>query len=198
MEDYFNREGNEMKSTEFLQSAMDVQKERGKQYDKPSGERSMAATVSAFNCITGYTLEEADGWMFMGLLKLVRQAQNPEKYHHDSALDASLYAEAASEQCGQVEDGRMTGGPIPPSSTYIVGEQPSDFLAPSAWKEAPKWANYLAMDRCGKWHWYEMEPYKNHSESWFNQPPCDGQWARALNIDSLQDDWTKTLYRRHQ
>lgn len=96
-----------MKSTEFLQAAIEVQAERGKQYDKPSGERSMAATVSAFNCITGSMLEESDGWMFLGLLKLVRQAQNPEKYHHDSALDfvayASLYAEAASEQCGQLE-----------------------------------------------------------------------------------------------
>ena len=96
-----------MKSTEFLQAAIDVQAERGKQYDKPSGERSMAATVSAFNCITGSMLEESDGWMFLGLLKLVRQSQNPEQYHHDSALDfvayASLYAEAASEQCGQVE-----------------------------------------------------------------------------------------------
>lgn len=96
-----------MKSTEFLQAAIDVQAERGKQYDKPSGERSMAATVSAFNCITGSMLEESDGWMFLGLLKLVRQSQNPEKYHHDSALDfvayASLYAEAASEQCGQLK-----------------------------------------------------------------------------------------------
>lgn len=96
-----------MKSTEFLQAAIDVQAERGKQYDKPNGERSMAATVSAFNCITGNMLEESDGWMFLGLLKLVRQSQNPEQYHHDSALDfvayASLYAESASEQCGQVE-----------------------------------------------------------------------------------------------
>jgi len=96
-----------MKSTDFLQSAIDVQAERGKQYDKPSGERSMGATISAFNCITGYTLEESDGWMLLSLLKLARQSQNPEQYHHDSALDfvayASLYAEAASEQCGQKE-----------------------------------------------------------------------------------------------
>lgn len=96
-----------MKSKEFLQAAIDVQKERGAQYDKPSGERSMGATVSAFNCITGNNLKEQDGWMLLGLLKLVRQSQNPEKYHHDSALDfvayASLYAEAASEQCKQVE-----------------------------------------------------------------------------------------------
>lgn len=130
-----------MKSTEFLQSAMDVQKERGEQYDKPSGERSMAATVSAFNCITGYTLEEADGWMFMGLLKLVRQAQNPEKYHHDSALDfvayASLYAEAASEQCGQ------------------LGESLVD--CPFDWKAAPSWVMWIATDIEGA-HYYEYEP----------------------------------------
>lgn len=130
-----------MKSTEFLQSAMDVQKERGEQYDKPSGERSMAATVSAFNCITGYTLEEADGWMFMGLLKLVRQAQNPEKYHHDSALDfvayASLYAEAASEQCEKAEE--------------------SGADCPFDWKDAPGWANWIATDIEGA-HYYEDEP----------------------------------------
>lgn len=118
-----------MKSTEFLQAAIDVQAERGKQYDKPTGERSMAATVSAFNCITGSMLEESDGWMFLSLLKLVRQSQNPEQYHHDSALDfvayASLYAEAASEQCGQLEaqESGNTGGPISASATYIVGEK---------------------------------------------------------------------------
>lgn len=127
-----------MKSTEFLQSAIDVQKERGEQYDKPSGERSMGATVRAFNAITGHMLEESDGWMLMGLLKLVRQAQNPEKYHHDSALDfvayASLYAEAASEQRGQVEN-----------------------VSDTAWSVAPEWAQWLAEDSEGA-HWYEDEP----------------------------------------
>lgn len=125
-----------MKSKEFLQAAIDVQKERGAQYDKPSGERSMAATVAAFNCITGFTLEESDGWMLLGLLKLVRQSQNPEKYHHDSALDfvayASLYAEAASEQCK----------PDKPASI---------------WEFAPEWATWLAFDIEGA-HWYEDEP----------------------------------------
>jgi hypothetical protein len=105
-----------MKSHEFLQAAIDVQAERGKQYDKPSGERSMGATISAFNCITGRTLEESDGWLLLSLLKLVRQAQNPEQYHHDSALDfvayASLYAEAASEQCGQKEEFDARSMPI--------------------------------------------------------------------------------------
>lgn len=140
-----------MKSTEFLQAAIDVQAERGKQYDKPSGERSMAATVSAFNCITGSMLEESDGWMFLGLLKLVRQSQNPEKYHHDSALDfvayASLYAEAASEQCGQLD------------------EQEVDSDMPK-WSEAPEWAEWIGLDKEGA-YWFELEPVlQEDGETW--------------------------------
>lgn len=122
-----------MKSTEFLQAAIEVQAERGKQYDKPSGERSMAATVSAFNCITGSMLEESDGWMFLGLLKLVRQSQNPEKYHHDSALDfvayASLYAEAASEQCGQKEAQQAE------ASLHIASNVPADLGEWQEWRK---------------------------------------------------------------
>jgi hypothetical protein len=26
------------------------------------------------------------------------------------------------------------------------------------WKDAPEWANWLAMDRDGMWYWYEVEP----------------------------------------
>ncbi len=135
-----------MKSTEFLQSAMDVQKERGEQYDKPSGERSMGATVRTFNAITGHALEESDGWMLLGILKLVRQSQNPEKYHHDSALDfvayASLYAEAASEQCGQLEEQNESANNLPDGYS---------------WDDAPEWAMWLSLDQDGS-YWFKDEP----------------------------------------
>lgn len=26
------------------------------------------------------------------------------------------------------------------------------------WKDAPEWANWLAMDSSGKWYWWEYEP----------------------------------------
>lgn len=149
-----------MKSNEFLQAAIDVQKERGAQYDKPSGERSMGATVSAFNCITGNNLKEQDGWMLLGLLKLVRQSQNPEKYHHDSALDfvayASLYAEAASEQCQPVEEVRKTGGVINNNVTYIVGESASEQFVPN--NPIPSWARWIATDQDGEKYCYENMP----------------------------------------
>lgn len=156
-----------MKSTEFLQSAMDVQKERGEQYDKPSGERSMGATVLAFNAITGNTLEESDGWMLLGLLKLVRQSQNPEKYHHDSALDfvayASLYAEAASEQCGQVED--------------------------DLFKDAPGWANWFAADVEGG-HWYEEEPVMgDRGDNW--RYPCGSRYDTAHETPSKVEKYRR-------
>lgn len=86
-----------MKSTEFLQAAIDTQAERGKQYDSPEGGRSMGRTVQAFNSITGRDLTEAEGWLLLQLLKDVRQWQNPDKYHHDSALDGVAYASLKAE-----------------------------------------------------------------------------------------------------
>lgn len=86
-----------MKSTEFLQAAIDTQVERGEQYDSPEGERSMGRTVQAFNAITGRDLTEAEGWLLLQVLKDVRQWQNPDKYHHDSALDGVAYASLKAE-----------------------------------------------------------------------------------------------------
>lgn len=86
-----------MKATEFLQAAIDTQAERGKQYDSPEGERSMGRTVQAFNAITGRDLTEAEGWLLLQVLKDVRQWQNPDKYHHDSALDGVAYASLKAE-----------------------------------------------------------------------------------------------------
>lgn len=84
-------------SVDFLQAAIDVQAERGKQYDAPGGERSMGRTVQAFNTITGRDLSEAEGWLLLQVLKDVRQWQNPDKYHEDSALDGVAYASLKAE-----------------------------------------------------------------------------------------------------
>lgn len=84
-------------STYFLQAAIDVQAERGKQYDSPGGERSMGRTVQAFNAITGRDLTEAEGWLLLQVLKDVRQWQNPDKFHEDSALDCVAYASLKAE-----------------------------------------------------------------------------------------------------
>lgn len=86
-----------MKATEFLRKGADLLEERGKQYDQPGGERSMGKTVRAFNAITGRDLSEAEGWLLLQVLKDVRQWQNPEKYHADSAEDCVSYAALKAE-----------------------------------------------------------------------------------------------------
>ena len=88
-----------------LISAEDVLQNAGKHigdravtYDQPNGERSIGKTVAAFNIITGHTLTEEQGWLFMGLLKKVRSQQGSFKldnYEDDSAYSA-LRAEAAA------------------------------------------------------------------------------------------------------
>ncbi|WP_236166360.1 hypothetical protein [Pseudomonas juntendi] len=84
-------------STYFLQAAIDVQAGRGKQYDAPGGERSMGRTVQAFNAITGRDLTEAEGWLLLQVLKDVRQWQNPDNFHEDSALDGVAYSSLKAE-----------------------------------------------------------------------------------------------------
>ncbi len=88
---------NPTKAQDLLHRAADLMDERGKQYDQPSGERSMLAAVTAFNAIAGYHLTEADGFLLMAILKMVRDQQR-ETPHRDSIEDlvayASLYGEA--------------------------------------------------------------------------------------------------------
>ena len=85
------------KAQDLLHRAASLMDERGKQYDQRSGERSMQATVTAFNAIAGYHLTEAEGFLLMAILKMVRD-QSRETPHRDSIDDlvayASLYGEA--------------------------------------------------------------------------------------------------------
>ena len=83
-------------ASDFLTTAFNVMEERGKTYDNSDKERSMSATVKAFNAITKRDLTESEGWLFMLLLKQVRQFSN-EKYHEDSALDSVAYAALLAE-----------------------------------------------------------------------------------------------------
>lgn len=83
----------------LLKRAADIMDERGRQYDKPGGERSMAQCVAAFNAITGRDITEEEGWLMLAVLKMVRYYQNPAVPHRDSVEDliaySALFGEAA-------------------------------------------------------------------------------------------------------
>jgi uncharacterized membrane protein len=92
-------EGSGMTDTaeQFLRIAAELMAERGKTYDSAErGERSMPRTVAAFAAITGKVLTEAEGYLFMQLLKDVRQWQQPA-FHRDSAEDGIAYAALKAE-----------------------------------------------------------------------------------------------------
>jgi hypothetical protein len=88
----------------ILTAAADVIAARGVQRDSSGGtgapqERSMAATVAAFNAIEGLRLTERQGWAFMQVLKMVRGATTAKNGLHnaDDALDGAAYAALGGE-----------------------------------------------------------------------------------------------------
>lgn len=86
-----------MKAHQILEAGLGHMKDRSATYDKPAGERSMGATVDAFRAITGHDLTEEQGWLFMGLLKMVRSQQGEFRAdnYEDLAAYAGLQGEAA-------------------------------------------------------------------------------------------------------
>lgn len=73
--------------------------ERDTSTDGQAQERSMAATVAAFNAIEGTALTERQGWAFMQALKLVRAAATARngRYNPDDYLDGAAYAALGAE-----------------------------------------------------------------------------------------------------
>jgi hypothetical protein len=166
-----------MKSHEFLQAAIDVQAERGKQYDKPTGERSMGATVTAFNTITGRDLSEAEGWLLLQTLKDVRQWQNPSKYHHDSALDGVAYsalkAEALSEESGEYD---FCGEDPRKEPSHIISDIPNGYH----WDDAPDGFEWFATDPEGAF-WFKDEPLsRSGGTAW--------AWPGSGGCTAIDDD----------
>ena len=83
----------------ILSAASQHMQDRASTYDKPQGERSMAATVSAFRATSGIALTEEQGWHFMALLKLVRSQQGNLRLdsYEDGAAYFALAGEAAAK-----------------------------------------------------------------------------------------------------
>lgn len=164
-----------MKAEDFLRKSADLLTERGKQYDQLGGERSMGKAVRAFNAVTGRDLTEPEGWLLLQLLKDVRQWQNPDKYHADSAEDCVSYAALKAEALS------LHMECIPEPGVAFVGSIFGNSGKPD-WKDAPEWANWLSGDREG-WAWCSLEP---ELESDKDEPdPNLKDWC-ALSVGKFQ------------
>ena len=92
-----------MLANKLLEKANNLMLQRGKEYDKENGERSMGKCVSAFNTITEHTLTESEGWLLLQILKDVRLFQK-KGYHADSAEDCIAYAALKAEAKSMEKD----------------------------------------------------------------------------------------------
>ena len=62
------------------------------------------------------------------------------------------------------------------------------------WSKAPDWANWKAMDKCGRWYWYEGMP--TLGDSIWRQA---GLGQMIIGQTETEKDWTETLEQRpHQ
>lgn len=84
-----------MNAQDILEAGIGHMMDRASTYDKPQGERSMAATVEAFRAVSGVAMTEEQGWLFMLLLKAVRSQQGA--YRADSYEDGAAYFALAGE-----------------------------------------------------------------------------------------------------
>ena len=92
--------------SDLLREAAQTIEQRGQERDNGNGvERSMAATVAAFNAIEGTQLTERQGWAFMQVLKMVRAKATAGngRFNLDDYIDGAAYA-ALGAECAAVEN----------------------------------------------------------------------------------------------
>lgn len=85
-------------SVDFLDKSKNLQEERGKQYDSPSGERSFDKVAAMFTAATGIALEGHHIALIQTHLKHVRAYSNTNKVHQDSLEDAVSYSALWAEE----------------------------------------------------------------------------------------------------
>jgi hypothetical protein len=84
-----------MTASRILRESADTIEARGRLRDSGK-ERSMARTVAAFNAVTGQSLTETQGWIFMAVLKLAREGSGHDP---DNFVDGAAYMALAGESC---------------------------------------------------------------------------------------------------
>ena len=170
-----------MSAQQILEQAGREMQDRAKTYDKPEGERSMMATVNAYNAITGHHLTETQGWLFMALLKAVRSQQG--SYRADSYIDGAAYfalmGESAEPQIAKTLEAMMA-----PDTKVKAWEQPDycdsetydeariDAIGQN-WNDGQHYKEGLLYHTCNhpRWHYYQSTHTKactvcSHIEPW--------------------------------
>lgn len=157
-----------MSAIELLEKAAGHLKDRAATYDKPEGERSIGATVKAFNAVTGDGLmsSEERGWLFMAILKMVRSQQG--NYRADNYEDLAAYGALMGESACEERNGGWTPQEIEAAAfkdsykEYTLQEVIGDAVLSDY-----AWARWVVVTKCGMVVMCELEPVPHEdSELW--------------------------------
>ena len=165
-----------MSAIELLEKAAGHLKNRAETYDKPDGERSIGATVAAFNAVTGDGLmnSEERGWLFMSLLKMVRSQQG--NYKADNYEDLAAYGALMGEAACDERNGGWSPGAIEAAAfrkSCDIGQNENDGAVYSEYTldevigdaVLSDWARWVAVGRNGKAAEFEEKP-EIHGDFW--------------------------------
>jgi hypothetical protein len=135
-----------MKAQDFLNAGLSHMQDRAATYDKPTGERSMSATVGAFKSVCGVSITEEQGWLFMGLLKMVRSQQG--EFKADNYEDEAAYAALRGECAFAARSTGYKPTPVQPSPAFAEKIKAAEVADGDLFAEAPEWAECL-VERLG-------------------------------------------------
>lgn len=173
-----------MKAADILNAGIQHMNDRAATYDKPEGERSMEATVKAFNAMTGHNLTTEQGWLFQICLKGVRSQQGA--YRADSYEDGAAYFGLMGEEAHKARANawQPVAGTEPDTTPYhdewpedrmdIIGQNGNDGAVYEA-AEAPTSDDQSTRYNCTT-QGEIVDPVQNAGLSWLNSP----EWATVI------------------
>lgn len=176
-----------MSAVNILEKAAGHLKDRADTYDRPDGERSIGATVQAFNAITGDGLmsSEERGWLFMAILKMVRSQQGNYKAdnYEDLAAYSALMGEAACEERnGSWTDHAIKMAAFKSDCEYTLDQVIGDY-------DLSGWARWVAVGPNGHVNEFQYCPERDQ-DGWI---PSDGDWNYIRKI-TPPADFTKCIW----
>lgn len=190
-----------MSAAKLLEKAAGHLKNRAATYDKPDGERSIGATVQAFNAITGDGLmnSEERGWLFMAVLKMVRSQQG--NYKADNYEDLAAYSALMGESACEERNGGWTPEAIK-QAAFDTGIPVSAAFKPDCEytleqvigeSELSDWARWVAVDGDGEVYEYSGRPVVALNPELWAMSDDDDKWNWIKDIEPPLD-FTKCIW----
>jgi hypothetical protein len=152
-----------------------------------AGERKYGKTIERDDMKPSAWANHALEEMADGIQYAVRCVETVERLEHATNLALSEF----TSQIAKLTDGPEKDRIVGIARKLVVALDGGDKKAIGLpWNEAPTWAFWAAMDRSGRWAWYNLEPMR-YPTYWSCLP------GRCMAFQhTSHPDWTQSKQRR--